>query len=73
MLPELLSTVFDFNQFTGFEHVRATTLLTVLGLISIAIWIIIAISMAVRHLATFIMRSSYSQHTHSSKVAGKKS
>jgi hypothetical protein len=71
MLPEFLSTIFDFNQFTGFEHVRITTLLAVLGLISIGIWIIIAVSLVVRHLATFILRSFSYSHSHTPKVAGK--
>jgi len=71
MLPEFLSTIFDFNQFTGFEHVRVTTLLTVLGLISIGIWIIIVVSLVVRHLATFVMRAFSYSHPHISKVAGK--
>ncbi|MDT4870216.1 hypothetical protein FQZ97_1052830 [compost metagenome] len=61
MSPDFLSAIFDFNQFTGFEHVRITTLLTILGLISIGIWIIIAASLVVRHLATFVLRTfSYS-------------
>ncbi|MNH50227.1 hypothetical protein D3C73_18380 [compost metagenome] len=72
MLLEFLSTVFDFNQFTGFEHVRTTTLLTILGLLSIAIWIIIALSMIVRHLATFVLRSfSYGHRFNTSKGVGK--
>lgn len=71
MLPEFLSTIFDFNQFTGFEHVRITTLLTILGLISIGIWIIIVVSLVVRHLATFILRSFSYSHSHIPKAAGK--
>lgn len=71
MLPDFLSTVFDFNQFTGFEHVRVTTLLAILGLISIGIWIVIAASLAVRHLATFALRSLSYVHSDLTKIAGK--
>lgn len=74
MLQEFLSTVFDFNQFTGFEHVRIVTLLTVLGLLSAAIWIVIVLSMVVRHLTTFFIRSSMrDNHTDTAKIVGKKS
>ena len=72
MLLEFLSSVFDFNQFTGLEHVRITTLLTILGLISIGIWIIIALSIVVRHLATFALRSfAHNHHSEASKMTGK--
>ena len=71
MLPDFLSTVFDFNQFTGFEYVRVTTLLAVLGLISVGIWIVIAVSLVVRHLATFALRSLSYDHPDITKVAGK--
>lgn len=72
MLLEFLSSVFDFNQFTGFEHVRITTLLTILGLISIGVWIVIALSIVVRHLATFALRTfTHGHHQDIPKVAGK--
>ncbi len=62
MLLEFLSTIFDFNQFTGFEHVRVTTLLTILGLVSIAVWAVIALSIVVRHLATFVLQAFTHRH-----------
>jgi len=71
MLPEFLSTIFDFNQFTGLEHVRVTTLLAVLGLISVGIWITIVASLVVRHLATFVLRFFSYSHSRIPKVAGK--
>ena len=49
------------HQFTGFEHTRIIDLLTLLALISIVMWIIVMLLIAVRHIAILWFRRM--QHT----------
>lgn len=53
-----LSIFSKFDQFTGFEHTRVVTMLTVLALISLIVWTIIGVSIVICHIALLIIRLS---------------
>jgi hypothetical protein len=65
MFRTSLSIFSNFDQFTGFEHTRIVAMLTVLALISLIVWVIIAVSIIVCHITLLIIRLSR-DHNHPS-------
>lgn len=65
-----LSIFSNFDQFTGFEHTRIVTMLTVLALISLIVWIIIGLSIIIRHIALLIIRLSRGRNHLSNEKEG---
>ena len=56
MRDNLLSALFGSNQFTGAAHTQTVTLLTMIGSISIIVFICIALSAVIRHATILALR-----------------
>lgn len=65
-----LSILSDFNQFTGFEHTQIVAMLTILALISLIVWAIIALSIIACQVTLLIIRLSHSNNSATSKKEG---
>lgn len=70
MLTTSLSILSDFNQFTGFEHTRIVAMLTILALISLVVWAIIALSIIACQVTLVIIRLSNAHNSATSKKEG---
>ena len=60
----------DFNQFTGFEHTRIVAMLTILALISLVVWAIIALSIVACQVTLLVIRLSHTNNSATSKKEG---
>lgn len=65
-----LSILSDFNQFTGLEHTQIVAMLTILALISLIVWAIIALSIIACQVTLLIIRLSQSNNSATSKKEG---
>lgn len=65
-----LSSLAYPSQFTGIEHTRIIDLLSALALISIAMWTIVSLSIAVRFGVLFVIRRLGKRTTRNTETGG---
>lgn len=66
----LLSNLANPSQFTGLEHARVADLLGTLAVISIAMWTIVCLSIAIRFGVLFVIRRLGRRAARNSQTGG---
>ena len=56
MVPFILLTTGSIDQFTGKEHTRVITLVTILAAVSVVIWLLVCGSIVLQHLTVFLLK-----------------
>lgn len=65
-----LSNLASPSQFTGLEHARVIDLLSTLAIISIAVWIIVSLSIAIRFGVLIVIRRLSKRATRNIQTGG---